>query len=178
MKQNKWAIILPKILVAPIWGVAVRRGHAWRPKSIVGKSRFEGWREIARFSKSVLGNELLSTIQGNVDNLFVGFFLGLHALGMYYFAFNAGLGLTLGLITAAGVAVYPYLCQVRQDTEKLAKRFYKTRRKICLGIVILILTQTILAPIKSAAISVRKLKFCQSLFLISLKCRLLYLPLA
>ncbi len=142
-----WAIILPKILVAPIWGVAVRHGHAWRPKSIVGKSRFEGWREIARFSRSVLGNELLSTIQGNVDNLFVGFFLGLHALGMYYFAFNAGLGLTLGLITAAGVAVYPYLCEVRQDTEKLAERFYKTRRKICFGIVILILTQTLLAPI-------------------------------
>jgi teichuronic acid exporter len=142
-----WAIILPKILVAPIWGIAVRLGHPWRPKKLDGVNRFEGWREITRFSRNVLGSELLSTIQGNVDNLFVGFFLGMHALGMYYFAFNAGLGLTLGLITAAGVAVYPYLCEVRLDPERLAERFYKTRRKICFGIVVLILTQSALAPL-------------------------------
>ena len=142
-----WAIILPKILVAPIWGIAVRHGHTWRPNAIEGTGKFQGWREIARFSRSILGNEMLSTIQANIDNLFVGFFLGMHALGLYYFAFNAGLGLTIGLITAAGVAVYPYLCEVRTDHEKLKARFYQTRKKIGLGIVILILTQTILAPI-------------------------------
>jgi teichuronic acid exporter len=142
-----WSIILPKILVAPIWLYLVRVGHSWRPNKIEGVGRFHGWKNIATFSRSVLGTEVLSTFQGNIDNLFVGYFLGLHALGIYYFAFNAGLGITLGLITAAGVAVFPYLCEVKQDTQLLASRFYSIRKKLGLGMFCLILTQTALAPI-------------------------------
>jgi teichuronic acid exporter len=142
-----WAIILPKILVAPIWLFLVRYGHSWRPNKIEGVDRFRGWRDIAVFSRSVLGTEVLSTFQGNIDNLFVGYFLGLHALGIYYFAFNAGLGITLGLITASGVAVFPYLCEVKQDTKLLANRFYLTRKRLGFGMFGLVLAQTVLAPI-------------------------------
>lgn len=142
-----WAIILPKLIVAPIWLVLVRFGHPWRPKKIGNFSLFYGWRDIAKFSRSVLGTEILSTVQSNIDNLFVGYFLGLHALGIYYFAFNAGLGITLGFITAAGVAVFPYFCEVSQDRVALQKRFYHIRNKICFGMVALILTQALIAPI-------------------------------
>lgn len=31
LHMGMWAIILPKLLVAPIWVVFVRYGHAWRP---------------------------------------------------------------------------------------------------------------------------------------------------
>ncbi len=142
-----WAIILPKLIVAPIWLILVRFGHPWRPEKIKGFSRFAGWRDIAKFSRSVLGTEVLSTVQSNIDNLFVGYFLGLHALGIYYFAFNAGLGITLGFITAAGVAVFPYFCEVSNNRAVLEKRFFQTRNKICFGMVGLILTQALLAPI-------------------------------
>ncbi len=142
-----WAIILPKLLVAPIWLFLVRFGHPWRPKKIEGIDWFHGWKEIAKFSRSVLGTEILSTVQGNIDNLFVGYFLGLHALGIYYFAYNAGLGITLGFITAVGVAVFPYFCEVSERRNDLAKRFYQARNKICLSLVGLILTQAALAPI-------------------------------
>jgi teichuronic acid exporter len=142
-----WAIILPKILVSPIWLFLVRNGHDWRPNRIEGVARFHGWRDIVSFSRSVLGTELLSTIQANVDNLFVGYFLGLHALGIYYFAFNAGLGITSGLITAAGVAVFPYLCEVKQDQRLLARRYFLIRKRLCFGMFGLILIQTALAPI-------------------------------
>jgi teichuronic acid exporter len=142
-----WAIILPKILVAPIWIVIVRYGHSWRPKPIAGVHPFQGWRDIMSFSRSVLGTELLSTLQANIDNMFVGFYLGLNALGLYYFAFNAGLGMTLGLITAAGMAVFPHLCELRDDRAALEKRFFKTRNRIGFGLVSLIIMQALLAPI-------------------------------
>jgi PST family polysaccharide transporter len=116
-----WAIILPKILVAPIWVAFVRYGHAWRPGRVALPVPLHGWRAIAKFSRNVLGVELLTTIQGNIDNVLVGFFLGLHALGIYYFAFNAGLGITLGLVSAAGVAVYPHFCEVRHQPEALKR---------------------------------------------------------
>jgi len=142
-----WAIILPKILVAPIWIGFVRFGHSWRPKKIAGVSRFHGWQDIARFSRNVMGVELLTTFQANVDNLLVGYFLGLHALGIYYFAFNGGLGITLGLISASDVAVYPHLCQVRDNPAALADRFAKTRRTISFTVLPLIIAQVALAPI-------------------------------
>ena len=142
-----WAIILPKILVAPIWIGFVRFGHSWRPHPIATPSRFYGWRDIARFSRNVMGVEVLTTFQANVDNLLVGYFLGLHALGIYYFAFNGGLGITLGLISASGVAVYPHLCEVRQNPVALAERFGRTRKALFYTVVPLIIAQAALAPI-------------------------------
>jgi PST family polysaccharide transporter len=87
--MGMWAIVLPKLLVAPIWVVINRTGHGWRPAS-TWRPMLVGWQDIARFSRSVIGVELLTTIQANVDNLLVGYFLGIEALGIYYFAFNAG----------------------------------------------------------------------------------------
>ena len=143
-----WAIVLPKLLVAPIWVVVTRTGHAWRPVVSWQSARaLTGWRDIARFSRSVIGVELMTTIQANVDNLLVGYFLGIEALGVYYFAFNAGLGITLGLVNAFAVAVYPHLCQVRSDGAKLAARFRDSLRTLGTIVVPLVLLQVALAPI-------------------------------
>jgi teichuronic acid exporter len=141
-----WAIILPKIIVAPIWTIFVRYGHSWRPQRNISPSAFHGWKDIARFSRSVLGVELLTTLQANMDNFLVGYFFGLHALGLYYFAFNSGLGITIGLINAAGIAVYPHLCAVRQDKAALRQRAAKTMRTLALLLVPVILMQAMLSP--------------------------------
>lgn len=142
-----WAIILPKILVAPIWVMFLRTGHDWRPHAGASPSPFHGWRDIARFSRRVLGVELLTTLQSNMDNILVGYFLGLHALGFYYFAFNGGLGITLGLINATGIAVYPHLCEVRQDRTQLLHRTAKTMKTLGLLLVPAILLQALLSPV-------------------------------
>ncbi len=142
-----WAIILPKLLVAPIWLIMVRRGHPWRPQNVPGIGKFYGWDRIVKYSRSVLGTEILATVQANIDNLLVGYFLGLHALGIYYFAFNAGLGLTLGFISAISVAVFPYLCEVNTDKVALASRFFQTRKRTGFGLGIIIVLQSLLAPI-------------------------------
>jgi teichuronic acid exporter len=144
--MGMWAIVLPKLLVAPIWVVINRTGHAWRPASS-WRLTLAGWQDIARFSRSVLGVELLTTIQANVDNLMVGYFLGIEALGIYYFAFNAGIGITLGLVNAFGVAVYPHLCQVRSDRAQLTARYRATLRTLGCIVVPLVLLQVLLAPI-------------------------------
>ncbi len=82
-----------------------------------------------------------------MDNFLVGYFLGLHALGLYYFAFNGGLVITLGLINAAGMAVYPHLCEVRRDRAALTQRFAKTAKSMGLLLVPAIVLQALLAPI-------------------------------
>lgn len=139
-----WAIVLPKLLVAPIWVIVTRSGHAWR---ISGKPSLAGAGAIARFSFNVVGVELMTTAQANIDNLIVGYFLGVDALGTYYFAFNAGLGISLGLIGAFSVAIYPHLCAAGAGRAELAQRFGSVRRTMARVMLPLILAQTLLAPI-------------------------------
>ena len=138
-----WAIILPKLLVAPIWVLGIRAGHRWRPS--LGWSLL-GWQDIARFSRSVIGVEILTTFQANVDNLIVGSILGVEALGIYYFAFNAGLGITLGLTNSFGAALFPDLCTVRSDPVQLAHRYRRGCLTMGAIITVVILLQVALAP--------------------------------
>lgn len=143
-----WAIVLPKLLVAPIWVGFLRWGHAWRPERPFGLGRgFAGAADILRFGRSVLGVELMTTLQANVDNLLVGWFLGAEALGIYYFAFNAGLGISLGLVNAFGIAVFPHLCAAHGDGGELRRRFRSTLRTLAFLVVPLVLAQVLLAPI-------------------------------
>jgi teichuronic acid exporter len=145
--MGMWAIVLPKLLVAPIWLVVIRTGHAWRADTRRTRGFLTGWQDIVRFSRSVVGVELMTTIQANADNLIVGYFLGMEALGIYYFAFNAGLGITLGLVSAFGVAVYPYLCRVLNDQNKLTARYRRSLKTLGVIVVPLIVLQVVLAPV-------------------------------
>jgi len=146
--MGMWAIILPKLLVAPIWLILMRLGHAWRPAPMRSlAAAFAGWHDIARFSRHVVGVELLTTLQANADNLIVGYFLGIEALGIYYFAFNAGLGISLGLVNSFGIAVYPHLCAVRGDHARLSARYRQSQRTLSLLVVPLVLLQVALAPL-------------------------------
>jgi PST family polysaccharide transporter len=148
MGMGMWAIVLPKILVAPIWVIVIRYGHSWRPgKLSLRVSAYTGWTEMLRFARQVIGVEIMTTVQGNIDNVMVGMFLGVKALGVYYFAFNAGLGITIGLIGALAQAVFPHLCQVRDDQGKLTIRYHESLKKLGFVVTPLIVLQAALAPI-------------------------------
>jgi teichuronic acid exporter len=138
-----WAIVLPKILVAPIWSIGFYLNHNWRaPKTFTLKQ----WQEIVQYSKSILGVELLSTLRNNLDYLIAGRFLGVEALGLYYFAFNAGLGISLSVINALSNALFPHLCEVRQDPLRFRKRYFNSLKTIAIIIIPIVLLQSTLAP--------------------------------
>lgn len=139
-----WAIVLPKVLVAPIWVVINRENHSWRPS---GKLTLTKTREIMQFGRHILGVELLSTARNHADYLLIGRFLGLEALGVYYFAFNAGLGISLSLIGAFNSALFPWLCAVNQDLDQLEKRFLQGLKTLSLIAVPIILLQCVSAPV-------------------------------
>ncbi|MGL6341489.1 MAG: oligosaccharide flippase family protein, partial [Waterburya sp.] len=138
-----WAIILPKLLVPPIWVYIMLKNHSWRPKL-----RFTtvGWGDLLRFGRNVLGVELLNNLRGNLDYLIVGRFLSIEALGIYYFAFNAGLGISLGIITSIKSALLPHLCDARDDLAQFKQRYFSSLKTISFIILPLVILQSSLAP--------------------------------
>ncbi len=139
-----WAVVLSTVLTTPIWIVINYMNHTWRPPKSI---KLDHWREIANFSKDLLGVELLGKLRGNIDYLIIGRFLGINALGIYYFAFNAGLGISQNVMNAFTSALFPHLCAARGDLKQLKERFFSSLKSTAIIVVPLILLQSSLAPL-------------------------------
>lgn len=138
-----WSVIIPKLVVAPLWVLFYRRQESWRPNKDV--SDYSG-NDILAFSLHVLGAEICATARRHIDRLLIGFFMGLDTLGIYYFAVNSGLGLTLSLASAFNTAFYPHLCAQRDNLVALKREFNKGI-KVIVGLSIVVFgSQALLAP--------------------------------
>lgn len=113
-----WAIVLPKLLTAPIWLIGMLRTKAWAPNPAAGYAAVAG---ILKFSWPVLGSELMCACRDQLDKFIVSLMFGVEALGLYYFAFNAGLGVSTALNRAFANAIYPHLCAARDQVQTYRK---------------------------------------------------------
>lgn len=139
-----WAIVLPMVLVAPIWVFIFYIKHPWRPSK---KFTTKRWGEILGFGKNILGVQLLNTSRNYLDYLIVGRFVSIAELGVYYFAFNAGLGISLSIIKAISSALLPHLAEVKSDWLKFKSNYLNSLKTIGLIIIPFVLLQSCLAPI-------------------------------
>ncbi len=139
---SAWAIVLPKLLTAPVWMLLARRTYCWRPDPSLGKAPM---RAFASFGPAILGSELLSAVRLHGDKLLVGALLGTEALGLYYFAFNAGLGITLSLVTACNLVLFPQLARSQGEQRE---REYRSAMALSLAVIVpLVAAQALLAPL-------------------------------
>ena len=138
-----WAVIISSLIAIPVWIVITYRNHSWRPKM---SFTLERWQELANFGTSILGVDLLNKLRANADYLLVGRFLGVDALGLYYFAFNAGLGISLNIMGVFWVAMFPHLCAARNNFNQFKKRYFDGLKGMALVFVPLILLQAGAAP--------------------------------
>ena len=138
-----WAIVVPMVLSVSVWFVFCRRNHQWRsPKTFSLKN----WRNIINYGKNLLGVELLTKLRLNLDYLIVGRFLGVGQLGLYYFAFNAGSGITNNVVNSLMSALFPHLCGARGDRTQLKQRYLKSLKTIALTVVPIVILQSSLSP--------------------------------
>lgn len=137
-----WAVIIPIIATTPVWIIICLKNNPWRaPK----KFTLKNWRYIASFGIKILGVNALSRVRMNLDYLLIGYFIGIEALGLYFFAFNAGLGISQSIINAFTSALYPHLCNVRDDKEKLQAQFLRSLKTVALIVIPLVILQSTLA---------------------------------
>ncbi|MEP2987849.1 MAG: oligosaccharide flippase family protein [Parasphingorhabdus sp.] len=140
---SPWAIVLPKLLTAPFWLIMMRRANSWRYNSELG---FAPIATMLQFGTAVLLSDIGLALRNNLDKLIIGGLLGVSALGSYYFAFNAGIGIVGALATAFGTVVYPHLCEEKPNGQQRTTLAFV----VILGIALfgtLTLVQLIFAPL-------------------------------
>lgn len=142
LMPGAWAIVLPKLLAAPVWTILARNSSSWRFDPAQPKAPI---REFAVFGLSILGTEILGAARLHADKLVVGALLGTEALGIYYFAFNAGLGITQSFVAACNLVVFPHLARAH-GCNALAE----LRKAFATGLALLapvVAAQALLAPL-------------------------------
>lgn len=133
------ALVLPRLLAAPIWLLAVRRLRPWRPDATVTGAPL---RPFIDYGRAVLGVEIVKALRLQADKLAVGALMGAEALGLYFMAFNAGLGLSQSFSIAFAQVIFPHLATARDRTAAL-------RQAVLLGVGVItpvVIVQSLLAP--------------------------------
>jgi PST family polysaccharide transporter len=102
------ALILPRVLVAPIWLVAVRRLRPWFAQPDLPLAPIK---PFLRYGLPVLGVEAVKALRLHSDKLVVGILLGAEALGLYFIAFNAGLNIATSYAAALAKIAFAHLSQ-------------------------------------------------------------------
>ncbi|WP_299490240.1 oligosaccharide flippase family protein [uncultured Shewanella sp.] len=157
-----WAIIIPKVIVTFVW-LGIHRYQnslplnktkiiseiSTQPSTQTPSSSFNpkchySYQAILKFGIPVGLSDITLAFRQNIDYLLVGYFLGIEALGIYFFAFNASLGISLGIIQSYGTALYSHLCQPSQ--ESLQQKFRHSLKFIMMLTIPLITLQTLLSP--------------------------------
>lgn len=139
---SPWSLVLPKLLTAPVWLIMSRRNRPWRADPAAG---YAPKRDLLRFGGGVLASDGLNALRGQGDNLIIAAMMGTSALGAYYFAFNAGLGIVTSLVGAFATVSFPMLCARETGEAEIAlRRVLKVAGIIFIPMVAL---QALLAPL-------------------------------
>jgi PST family polysaccharide transporter len=134
------ALILPRVLSAPIWLIAVRAVHPWSPKTDIAPAPLlpfidYGW--------AVLSIEVVKVLRLQGDKIVVGMTMGPQALGLYFMAFNAGLSLSNAFATAFSTVLFPHLSQSADPAAAM-------RQSVIVGLALIapvVILQSVLAPL-------------------------------
>ncbi|GAB5348339.1 oligosaccharide flippase family protein [Alteriqipengyuania sp. 357] len=139
---SAWAIVLPKLLAAPVWTLLARRSTRWSPDGHISPAPM---REFALFGPAIMATEVLGAARLHGDKLVVGALFGTETLGVYFFAFNAGLGITQSFVAACNTVVFPHLARTAQAHARS-----EFRKAFGTGIAMLapvVAAQALLSPI-------------------------------
>ncbi|WP_341365904.1 oligosaccharide flippase family protein [Yoonia sp. BS5-3] len=133
------ALILPRLLAAPIWLIAMRRLHPWTRSAHAG---FAPLGPFISFGWAVLGVEIVKALRLQSDKIIIGMMMGADALGLYFMAFNAGLSLSNAFSQAFSIVLFPHLSRAKDKAIAL-------RQSMFLGLGLItpaVLLQSALAP--------------------------------
>jgi PST family polysaccharide transporter len=101
----------------------------WRPKL---QMAIQWISSIFSYGSGIVVTNLLSYILVNVDYLFIGYYLGAAALGVYTIAFRIPDLLIVQFCSLVGKVIFPAFAKLKHDPEALNEAFLKTMNYVSL----------------------------------------------
>lgn len=141
-----WSIVFAKCLSTVTWAIGIRFTKAWDFQPNAG---FSPLLDPFKFTGPVLLSEYGQSIRQFGDNILVGGTMGVELLGIYYFAKNSGLGISLGLSQVSTTVATPRFAEItRSEIAPRGKADKRLRLTFNLSLVVslLIVAQVALAP--------------------------------
>lgn len=111
-------LVLPRVLTAPIWLVAMRRLRPWQPDNTATPAPLK---PFVTFGMPVVCVSVVNALRLHADKLVIGALLGAEGLGAYFMAFNAGLSIATSFVAAFDKVVFPHLSRaIDLDARQIA----------------------------------------------------------
>lgn len=102
---------------------------AWRPKFIFS---IKALKDIFPFSINLMGFNLVNYFARNIDNILIGKFLGVQALGYYTLAYRLMLYPVQNISGVIGKVMFPAFSMIQDDLEKVRTTYMKMVKGISL----------------------------------------------
>lgn len=139
-----WALVLPKALTMPIWLHGARKSDDWTSDPTVIPAKIG---PFISYCRPFLFTEGLKAGRTHLDKALVGSILGIEALGIYFFAVNAGLGFSTTFSKLMTECLMPHICNAVRGGQDAIVAWKKTT-PIMLGAgTALFMLQAMMAPV-------------------------------
>lgn len=115
-----WGVVYAKIVAAIIWVLLLNQKIQWRPSFHFSINDLKA---MGQYSRHVMFSEVLKNGRNQVDLMILGRLLSPETFGLYAFARNAGLGISLSITNGFNTALFPRLCDAMRDGHDVAKTF-------------------------------------------------------
>lgn len=124
-----WSLVVQTLLAALITAVLSWQESHWHPQLAFDLA---AWRELRRFSSSLMGFNFLNYWIRNLDNLIVGKFIGPVALGIYSRAYNLMLYPINQVSGTVSRVMFSAMASIQDQTERLSDIYLRATRLIAL----------------------------------------------
>lgn len=119
-----WSLVLPQIAAAIFWAITTWLAARFRPLLRPGREAYAG---IIRFSRNLLGSNLVTYLKLNLDQAAVGT-LGEGPLGWYSFGESQSAFAVLGVGRPVAQVALPAMAEVQTRLEEVQARLVEVRR--------------------------------------------------
>ena len=115
LEAGVWAIVFARFLSIVVWVVGFRVSRSWQFDLTEGF--VAPWLAFT-YTGAVLFSEYAKSFRTWGDNLIVGSALGAEVLGIYYFAKNSGLGISLSISQVCVTTLTPRFAEIMREEDK------------------------------------------------------------
>lgn len=138
------ALVLPRLLAAPVWAMALHRRLPWSPAPNTRPAPFQ---PILRHAWDGVGTALPHALRRHSDKVMIGALMGPEMLGIYFVAFNAGLGLATIVTRVLSKLCVAHLCTATERDAVLREHTLMTVSLLLPAVILLAAAAPLYVPL-------------------------------